>query len=412
MPQHALEKTIWAKTSGGAGVPELDVGELETLFSSRVAKPGGSSASNRSSRGASVSSSAPPATALPLQRANNVLIVLGGLKFANPDGSAMLPTAKVTALVQRLSNADTSNLTAETLASVLSVLPTREDADSVRAFLAAGRPQGQVEAFVLAMMEVPRVRAKTSAMRWQAEFAEKARGLESRVSQFTACCEALTSSDKLARILEIILALGNILNRGTKKQASGFKLSSLTKLSDTKASNKSTTLLHYLAKTVEEKSSELLDFADTLLSSLDANKSVRVADMRVELKELTSGLNQLEQERVACGADDAFFQGTEAFYSAASKRVADLVRALEVATSAGSKVREYFGEDNPQKGEASECFTVLASFCHAFGKAVSDNRNRPSTSGGKSERGGGSGGGSGGGGSNTGRSSARSASAR
>ena len=240
------------------------------------------------------------------------------------------------------------------------------------------------------MTAVPRVRAKTAAMRWQAELDEKSGSLSQRIARFTACCESVTSSDKLARILEIILALGNILNRGTKRAASGFKLSSLTKLSDTKASNKSTTLLHYLAKTVEEKSSELLDFSDSLLAPLDANKAVKVAELRAELRELRAGMAQLEEERAACGEEDAFVQGTDDLHATASKRLSELDEALTSAASAGTKVREYFGEDDAG-GEAFECFAVLATFCHAFGKAVGDNRARGggTSSRGNSARGGG-----------------------
>ena len=83
------------------------------------------------------------------------------------------------------------------------------------------------------------------------------------------------ASEPLTRILEVILALGNILNRGsTRGNAAGFKLSSLTKLVETKAANKSTTLLHYLAKTVEAKSAELVSFAKTL-PTLEAGSRIK-----------------------------------------------------------------------------------------------------------------------------------------
>ena len=61
-------------------------------------------------------------------------------------------------------------------------------------------------------------------------------------------------SKRLKRMLEIILAFGNYMNRGQRGNAVGFKLLSLTRISDTKSScNKNVTLLHYIADTCESK---------------------------------------------------------------------------------------------------------------------------------------------------------------
>lgn len=61
-------------------------------------------------------------------------------------------------------------------------------------------------------------------------------------------------SKRLKRMLEIILAFGNYMNRGQRGNAVGFKLSSLTRIADTKSScNKSLTLLHYIADTCNQK---------------------------------------------------------------------------------------------------------------------------------------------------------------
>lgn len=61
-------------------------------------------------------------------------------------------------------------------------------------------------------------------------------------------------SRRLRRLLEIVLALGNYMNRGARGNASGFRLASLNRLADTKSSAaKGTTLLHYLVQILEKK---------------------------------------------------------------------------------------------------------------------------------------------------------------
>ena len=73
-------------------------------------------------------------------------------------------------------------------------------------------------------------------------------------------------------MLELILAFGNYMNRGQRGNAVGFKLTSLTRIADTKSScNKSMTLLHFVASTCEEKvrplTSQSLVMADTIVRS-------------------------------------------------------------------------------------------------------------------------------------------------
>ncbi|MCH99497.1 formin-like protein 20-like, partial [Trifolium medium] len=70
-----------------------------------------------------------------------------------------------------------------------------------------------------------------------------------------------------------ILYLGNTLNQGTARgSAVGFKLDSLLKLTDTRASNSKMTLMHYLCKVLAEKSPPLLDFHHDLVSVETASK--------------------------------------------------------------------------------------------------------------------------------------------
>lgn len=65
-------------------------------------------------------------------------------------------------------------------------------------------------------------------------------------------------SRRLRRLLEVVLALGNYMNRGARGNASGFRLASLNRLADTKSSAvKGTTLLHYLVQILEKK---VIDF--------------------------------------------------------------------------------------------------------------------------------------------------------
>jgi dishevelled associated activator of morphogenesis len=61
-------------------------------------------------------------------------------------------------------------------------------------------------------------------------------------------------SRRVKKLLELVLALGNYMNRGQRGNARGFAIISLNNMVDTKSGvNKQVTLLHYLVETVEKR---------------------------------------------------------------------------------------------------------------------------------------------------------------
>ena len=89
---------------------------------------------------------------------------------------------------------------------------------------------------------------------YKKKFAVSISEIEPKITAVMEASKEVSRSKKLKKLLEIILALGNYMNRGQRGNAVGFRISSLNRLSDTKSSSsKSTTLLHYLVNTLETK---------------------------------------------------------------------------------------------------------------------------------------------------------------
>ena len=71
----------------------------------------------------------------------------------------------------------------------------------------------------------------------------------------------ISRSRRVKRILEVVLAFGNYMNRGNRSNAIGFKVNSLNKMVDTKSSiDKKVTLIHYLLTTIERKVIQMFQF--------------------------------------------------------------------------------------------------------------------------------------------------------
>ncbi len=71
---------------------------------------------------------------------------------------------------------------------------------------------------------------------------------------------------------QLVLLMGNYMNAGSRNQQSfGFELSYLTKLNATKSADQKTTLLHFLASTVESKYPDVTDFTTELRNIEEAS---------------------------------------------------------------------------------------------------------------------------------------------
>ncbi|XP_020808657.1 disheveled-associated activator of morphogenesis 2-like [Drosophila serrata] len=57
-----------------------------------------------------------------------------------------------------------------------------------------------------------------------------------RITSVMEAYREMTSSRRLRKLLELVLVLGNYMNRGARGNVSGFRLISLNHLADTKSS--------------------------------------------------------------------------------------------------------------------------------------------------------------------------------
>ncbi|XLR62089.1 hypothetical protein S83_012761 [Arachis hypogaea] len=122
-------------------------------------------------------------------------------------------------------------------------------------------------------MKVPRVESKLRVFSFKIQFMSQVTEFKKSLKAVNSACEEVRKSVKLKEIMKKILFLGNTLNQGTDRgSAIGFKLDSLLKLTDTRASNNKMTLMHYLCKVLTDRSPGLLDFHLDLVSLEAATK--------------------------------------------------------------------------------------------------------------------------------------------
>lgn len=104
------------------------------------------------------------------------------------------------------------------------------------------------------LFRVPHYEQRLRSLHYKKRFQITLNEISPRISSVMEASREVARSRRLRRLLEVVLALGNYMNRGARGNASGFRLASLNRLADTKSSAaKGTTLLHYLVQILEKK---------------------------------------------------------------------------------------------------------------------------------------------------------------
>ena len=256
LPARKVVNTIWAHTSNpyigngakgedgdGDAETSLNLPELDSIFGLQQ-HANSAVLSSRKSFGPSDGDGA-ATTVLPPKRASNVEIVLTRMRLTNDQikSAILLPTAADGSLVPVL--------TAENVATLLTVLPTLEELEMIRSSAAEVESStlGRVESFFLELGEVSGLESRLKSVQVIQQFDERRDRLANHINTVRDACKQVTSSAKLRQVLQLVLSVGNYLNGASMRGgAFGFKLSDLEKLKLVRSADLSSTLLHYVAK--------------------------------------------------------------------------------------------------------------------------------------------------------------------
>ncbi|KAH9700926.1 Formin-like protein 13 [Citrus sinensis] len=280
----AVQGSLWAeaqKSGEASKAPEIDMSELENLFSATIPNSEkGGKPNQRVPRG-------PQSDKVQLidhRRAYNCEIMLSKVKVPLPE------------LMRSVLALEDSAIDADQVENLIKFCPTKEEMDLIKGYTGDKEKLGKCEQFFLELMKVPRVESKLRVFSFKIQFHTQVSDLRSSLNVVNSAAEQVRNSAKLRRIMQTILSLGNALNQGTARGAAiGFRLDSLLKLTDTRARNNKMTLMHYLCKVLADKLPELLDFSEDL-TSLEPASKIQLKFLAEEMQALSKGLEKVVQE--------------------------------------------------------------------------------------------------------------------
>ena len=291
-------------------------------------------------------------------------------------------------------------ISAETIRIAREILPTAADLAAIRATYGTGGADPSrasvADRFFLEMSRVPRAAAKADALVLRASFSrDLAETREALVVARDAATQA-AQSPRLARLLDVVVALRDVLRRDAKASpgtasasasspgSSAWKIGAATELTEsararTRPSDGDRgTLLHHLARTVAAKSASLLDFAEDAPALSAAAAGASLARLDAVVDRLDAATKATARELEACadpGAHDtdaAFARSFGDFADDAARGVAEARALSREAAAAAARLMARFGPA-PEGATSEGVLRALADFAEAFGRAAREN---------------------------------------
>lgn len=289
---------------------------------------------------------------LPHKRKHNVNILLANLKMSAEDikDVVRVPTYK--------------ELEAGTLQALLLVCPTQEEE------LLLGQNENirsqvdRTDEFMFDLADLKGLRGKILCALAAKTFNDEAVDVIRSMDTFAMIPVEVMNSEKLARILEAVLALGNFLNSGTGRGgAHGFKLEALAMLSTVKDA-KGNTMLDYLIYMLERDNPGLLPLDDmpTLARSKELSLEAIGDEVQALLESVTNVSEQIKQ--IGDNATLAAFKAEmEVFAEEAIKVREEIVSLRGLMMQKLQSMMQHFGERNKMsRGRQEDILRMLREF--------------------------------------------------
>ncbi|KAK4712810.1 hypothetical protein R3W88_018717 [Solanum pinnatisectum] len=366
----AVSGSLWAeaqKCSDAPKAPEIDISELESLFSAAVPTSGQGSSGGKRNSGTSMGQKPEKVQLVDHRRAYNCEIMLSKVK---------IPLHEMLSSVLALED---SALDVDQVENLIKFCPTKEEMETLKGYKGEKEKLGRCEQFMLELMQVPRTESKLRVFSFKIQFESQVSELRKSLNIVNSAADQIKGSSKLKRIMQTILSLGNALNQGTARgSAVGFRLDSLLKLTETRARNNKMTLMHYLCKVLADKLPELLDFSNDL-SSLEPCAKIQLKFLAEEMQAISKGLEKVVQELSMSENDGAvsenFRKALKEFLCYAEGEVRSLAQLYSGVGRNVDTLILYFGED-PARCPFEQVITTLLNFRRMFNQALEENRKQ------------------------------------
>ncbi|XP_067832798.1 formin-like protein 3 [Heptranchias perlo] len=353
-----INGTVFTEIDDEKILEELDMDEFEDLFKTKAQGPSIEISCQKSK---SAQKALSKVTLLEANRAKNLAITLR---------KAGKTTEEICRAIQMY---DLKTLPLDFVECLNRFLPLENEVKLLKQYEKERKPLDDLsneDRFMLQFSKIERLAQRMTIMTFIGNFSENIQMLNPQLNAIIAASASVKASQKLKRMLEIILALGNYMNSSKRGAVYGFKLQSLDLLLDTKSTDRKLTLLHYIAIVVKKKYSNIATFWSEL-HFIEKAAAVSLENVLLDIKEMGHNMELVKRESSMHDHNVVL----KDFLSQNEGKLEKLQRDSKTAQEAYNKVVEYFGE-SPKTTPPSVFFPVFVRFVKSFREAEQENELR------------------------------------
>lgn len=164
-----------------------------------------------------------------------------------------------------LNNNIDNNITIEQWEIIGTILPTKEEMEIMNKFGGDKSRLGETESFFVQFINIERLSQRYKCLYINMISEVKMNDIKQHINEIVKGCDLLVNCNEFHNILSIILEVGNKLNTiSSMKEIKGFSILSLENFVNTKSFKGNITLLHYIAKLINDTKPELFKCIDSL----------------------------------------------------------------------------------------------------------------------------------------------------
>ncbi|CAN6541959.1 unnamed protein product [Malus baccata var. baccata] len=225
------------------------------------------------------------------KKSQNIAILLRALNVARDE------------VTEALLDGNPEGLGTELLETLVKMAPTKEEEIKLRDYKGDVSKLGTAERFLKAVLDIPFAFKRVEAMLYRANFDSEVKYLRKSFQTLEEASEELKSSRLFLKLLEAVLKTGNRMNVGTNRgDAKSFKLDTLLKLVDVKATDGKTTLLHFVVQEIIKSEGEVVDSTNENAKNMPVN--TKEDGFRKQGLQMVAGLGRdLSSVKKAAGMD-------------------------------------------------------------------------------------------------------------